>query len=135
GRTGGLSRVSRAHGEGDPRDPRRRRARRRRAHARAVRRQEVTVDVAIVGGGAAGLLAAIRAAERGRRVVLLERNKKPGVKILMSGGTRCNITHDGPVDDVARAFGKRGGRFLGPSLRAFGPREVMAFFEKADVAV
>ena len=46
-------------------------------------------DAVIVGAGAAGLMAAIHAAERGRRVLLLEKGKKPGVKILMSGGTRC----------------------------------------------
>jgi predicted flavoprotein YhiN len=45
-------------------------------------------DIVVVGAGAAGLLAAIRAAECGRRVLLLEKNRKPGVKILMSGGTR-----------------------------------------------
>src|SRR5262245_30592527 len=50
-------------------------------------------DVVVVGAGAAGLMAAIRAAERGRRTLLLEKNRKAGVKILMSGGTRCNITH------------------------------------------
>ena len=48
-------------------------------------------DAMIIGAGAAGLLAAIHAAERGRRVLLLEKGRKPGVKILMSGGTRCNI--------------------------------------------
>jgi len=49
--------------------------------------------VVVIGAGAAGLMAAIHAAERGRRTLLLEKNRKPGVKILMSGGTRCNITH------------------------------------------
>ena len=49
-------------------------------------------DVIVVGAGAAGaagLMASINAAERGKRVLLLEKNRKPGVKILMSGGTRC----------------------------------------------
>lgn len=52
-------------------------------------------DAIVCGAGAAGLMAAARAAERGRRVLLLEKGKKPGVKILMSGGTRCeaNIRH------------------------------------------
>ena len=48
-------------------------------------------DAIIAGAGAAGLMAAIHAAERGRRVLLLEKGKKPGVKILMSGGTRCEV--------------------------------------------
>lgn len=46
-------------------------------------------DTVILGAGAAGLMAAIHAADRGRRVLLLEKGRKPGVKILMSGGTRC----------------------------------------------
>ena len=50
-------------------------------------------DVVVVGAGAAGLVAAERAAVRGRKTMLLERNRKPGVKILISGGTRCNLTH------------------------------------------
>src|SRR4030081_34291 len=72
-------------------------------------------DVAILGAGAAGLLAAIRAAERGRRVVLLEKNRRPGVKILMSGGTRCNITN-------ARGLRELGG-ISGPIAPAYDPRE------------
>ena len=46
-------------------------------------------DLIIIGAGAAGLMTAIRAAERGRKVMLVEKGKKPVVKILMSGGTRC----------------------------------------------
>jgi predicted flavoprotein YhiN len=46
-------------------------------------------DLVVVGDGAAGLMASIHAAERGKFVLLIERNRKPGVKILMSGGTRC----------------------------------------------
>jgi predicted Rossmann fold flavoprotein len=50
-------------------------------------------DVVIVGAGAAGLICAITAAKRGRRVVVLEKSNKPGKKILMSGGGRCNFTN------------------------------------------
>ena len=69
-------------------------------------------DVAVLGAGAAGLVAAARAAELGGRVVLLEKNRKAGVKILMSGGTRCNITNarglrrlesvSGPIDRIGQ---------------------------------
>lgn len=52
-----------------------------------------TTDVAIVGGGAAGLMCAIEAGKRGLRVVVLEKAKKPGRKILISGGGRCNFTN------------------------------------------
>ena len=49
-------------------------------------------DAVVVGAGAAGLMAAIHAAERGRRVLGLEKGRKPGVKILMSGGTTPQLT-------------------------------------------
>ena len=50
-------------------------------------------DLIIIGAGAAGLMCAITAAKRGRRVLILERSNKPGKKILMSGGGRCNFTN------------------------------------------
>ena len=62
-------------------------------------------DVAVVGAGAAGLLAASRAAERGLRTTLLEKNRRPGVKILMSVGTRCNLTHHTDRRGIIRAYG------------------------------
>lgn len=114
------------------------------------RTSDLDADVAVLGAGAAGLCAAISAAESGARVVLLEKNRRPGVKVLMSGGTRCNLTNarglrnprvvSGPVDpgydprqargarDVQRAFGA-GGPFLGPALRAFGVEDAVGLFE------
>ncbi|MCC6738279.1 MAG: NAD(P)/FAD-dependent oxidoreductase [Planctomycetia bacterium] len=91
-----------------------------------------TWDVAVVGAGAAGLLAAARAAERGRRTILLEKNRRAGVKILISGGTRCNITHDGGAEGVVAAFGPNG-KWLRAALAAFGPREVRALVEDEGV--
>ena len=111
-------------------------------------------DVAILGAGAAGLCAAIRAAELGRSVVVLEKNRRPGVKILMSGGTRCNLTNarglrdlrviSGPIDpiyDPSQAQGARsiqqafgaGGKFLGPSLRALSCERSVELFELEGV--
>jgi predicted Rossmann fold flavoprotein len=89
-------------------------------------------DAIITGAGAAGLMAAIHAAERGRRVLLLEKGKKAGVKILMSGGTRCNITHDCDARGIVAAFGPNG-KFLHSPLAALGPRETVEFFEAAGV--
>src|SRR5471030_2290867 len=51
------------------------------------------VDVVIIGAGAAGLMCAIEAGKRGRSVIVLEHANKPGKKILMSGGGRCNFTN------------------------------------------
>jgi predicted Rossmann fold flavoprotein len=89
-------------------------------------------DVIIVGGGAAGLMAAAFAAERGRRTLVLEKNNKVGVKILMSGGTRCNITHDCSPKEVADAFGE-GRKFLYKAIGALPPTEVIKIVESEGV--
>jgi predicted Rossmann fold flavoprotein len=90
-------------------------------------------DVFVIGAGAAGLLAATRAAERGRRTLLLEKNRNPGVKILMSGGTRCNLTHATDRRGIVEAFGENG-PFLHSALAALGPDELVALFEAEGVA-
>jgi predicted Rossmann fold flavoprotein len=112
-------------------------------------------DVAVLGAGAAGLMAATRAAECGARVVLLEKNRRAGVKILISGGTRCNITNarglrrlesvGGPIDArfdrgecrgaraIQQAFGGNGA-FLGAALRRLDVDATVRLFEEAGVA-
>src|SRR5215813_9670979 len=90
-------------------------------------------DIVVLGAGAAGLLAAVRAAELGRRVLLLEKNRKPGVKILMSGGTRCNITHATDERGIVAAYGPPG-RFLHSALAAFGVQDTLDFFAAEGVA-
>ncbi len=92
----------------------------------------VRKTVAVVGAGAAGLTAAIRAAEGGARVVLLNAHPRVGLKILMSGGTRCNVTH--------REVGERdyhaGSRpFVVRVLRAFTPEQSRAWLESMGVAL
>ncbi len=73
-------------------------------------------EVVVIGGGAAGMLAARRAAERGAKVTLLEKNDRLGMKILISGGGKCNLTHDGPMEDVRAQFRPNEARFLKPSF-------------------
>src|SRR5438105_9890545 len=90
-------------------------------------------DVAVIGAGAAGLMAALRAAELGRRVHLLEKNRRAGVKILMSGGTRCNITHATDNRGIVEAYGPPG-RFLHSALAAFSVEDTIDFFETEGVA-
>src|SRR5262245_13559094 len=94
---------------------------------------DVFWDVVVIGAGAAGFMAAIRAAEAGRRVLLLEKNRKPGVKILMSGGTRCNITHATDNRGIVEAFGPPG-RFLHSALATLSVEATIDFFESAGVA-
>src|SRR5713101_6715614 len=89
-------------------------------------------DVVVIGAGAAGLLAAIRAAERGRRTLLLEKNRRAGVKILMSGGTRCNITHATDNRGIVEAFGAPG-RFLHSALAALSVQETIELIEAEGV--
>lgn len=91
------------------------------------------VEVLVVGGGAAGLMAAITAAGRGRRTVLLEKNQRPGLKILISGGGRCNLTTTRSGADLEAQFGSVRGRFLRHALRAFQPAALREMFETAGV--
>lgn len=91
-------------------------------------------DTVVVGAGAAGLLAAARAAERGKRTLLLEKNRHPGAKILMSGGTRCNLTHATDARGIVAEFGPPG-RFLHSALAALSPQDLVDLFEREGVQV
>jgi len=91
------------------------------------------IDVAVVGAGAAGLLAGVAAAEAGARTVVLEKNKRPGVKILMSGGTRCNVTHATDNRGIVAEYGPPG-RFLHSALAALSVEDTIALFEAEGVA-
>src|SRR3989441_12741984 len=90
-------------------------------------------DVVVIGAGAAGFMAALRAAEAGRRVLLLEKNRRAGVKILMSGGTRCNITHATDNRGIVEAYGPPG-RFLHSALAALSVQDTIDLFESEGVA-
>jgi len=89
-------------------------------------------EVIVIGAGAAGLLAATRAAECGRHVLLVEKNSRPGVKILMSGGTRCNLTHATDARGIVEAFGSQG-PFLHSALAALSPDELVNLIEAEGV--
>jgi predicted Rossmann fold flavoprotein len=77
------------------------------------------MKVLVVGGGAAGLIAAWRAASLGADVTLLEKGKRLGTKILISGGGKCNVTHAGPLEDIRKAFRPNEAGFLKPSFYKF----------------
>ncbi len=80
------------------------------------------------------MVAAARAAQAGAgRVVLLEKNNKTGTKILMSGGTRCNLTHDGDSETIMTAFGKSG-LFLRQALQQLSPAATVRMFNRLGLA-
>ena len=92
-------------------------------------KKENYFDIAVLGGGPAGMIAAGRAAELGIRVVLLERNDSLGKKLLLTGKGRCNFTHyEFDKVKLAEKFGKNG-RFLYSALERFGVSEVLNFFQ------
>src|SRR6185295_13791720 len=89
----------------------------------------VNPDVVVVGGGAAGLTAAIFASRAGASVVLVDGAKKIGAKILISGGGRCNVTH---FEVTANDFnGNRNA--IAKVLRTFDVAETIAWFESIGV--
>ena len=88
-----------------------------------------TYDLIVVGGGASGMMAAGRAAERGLRVLLLEKNARLGEKLRISGGGRCNITN---AEENIKIFLEKYGKaekYLYPLSARFGVRETFSFFE------
>ncbi len=84
--------------------------------------------VIVVGGGAAGLMAAGQAAQAGAQVLLLEKMKQPGRKLCITGKGRCNLTNTTELTDFLSHFGKNG-RFLRQAFAHFFAPELMSFFE------
>jgi hypothetical protein len=89
--------------------------------------------ILVVGAGGAGLIAAWRCALAGAPVTVLERNPKPGIKLLISGGGKCNITHSGSMEEVRKAFLPREARFLKPSFYRFSNTDVLHLLENNGV--
>lgn len=87
-------------------------------------------DVCVVGGGAAGMFAAIAAAQAGAQVLLLERNGRLGKKLLITGKGRCNVTNDCDAQQVLQNT-PRNGKFLYSVMTAFPPKMACRFFEEA----
>lgn len=86
-------------------------------------------DVIVIGGGPAGMFAAITAAQRGCSVLLLERNDRLGKKLLITGKGRCNVTNDCTGQEVLQNI-PRNGRFLFSAITAFPPERTKQFFEE-----
>ena len=88
----------------------------------------MSYDGIVIGGGPAGMFAAITAAERGSRVLLLERNDRLGKKLLITGKGRCNVTNDCDAREVLQNV-PRNGRFLFSVMDACPPEKIIKFFE------
>lgn len=87
-----------------------------------------SVDVIVIGGGPAGLMAAYAAASKGAETLLLEKGNKLGRKLGISGGGRCNVTNAKPLDALMDNI-PGNGRFLYAALTRFGNTDIMRFFE------
>ena len=90
--------------------------------------------IIVVGGGPAGMMAAIRAAENGAEVLLLEKMPRLGKKLSLTGKGRCNITNAAELDEIIANI-PGNGKFLYSSLSAFTNQELMDFFQNNDVPV
>ncbi len=90
-------------------------------------------DLAVIGAGPAGMMAAWRASECGARVVILEKNASPGIKLLMTGKERCNITNaETDARMFTEVFGKNG-KFLVSAFNRFGVEDTLDFFHENNV--
>lgn len=87
-------------------------------------------DVAVIGGGPAGMMAAGTAAARGEKVVLIEKNATLGKKLLITGGGRCNVTNAEPDVKKLLARFKRGGKFLPSPFSQFDNADALRFFNE-----
>ncbi|MFC1594548.1 NAD(P)/FAD-dependent oxidoreductase [Candidatus Omnitrophota bacterium] len=89
-------------------------------------------DIVIIGGGPAGLMAVIQAGKQRKDILLLERNKSLGKKLLISGKGRCNLTNSGDIDDFLENFSATG-KFLRSAFSTFFNAELIEFFERREV--
>lgn len=89
-------------------------------------------NVIVVGAGPAGMMAAIKAAENGADVLVLEKMKQPGKKMLITGKGRCNITNTAEIPELIKNI-PGNGKFLNSCIRAFDNADVQYFFNELDV--
>jgi predicted Rossmann fold flavoprotein len=85
-------------------------------------------DLAVIGAGPAGMMAAITAASYGKTVILIEKNSSAGKKLLITGNRRCNLTNTVPMNEFIKKFQKKG-NFLRTAFSRFTNRDLMEFFE------
>lgn len=91
-------------------------------------------DVIVVGAGTSGLMAAIHAAQQGAKVLILEKNKVAGRKLLLSGGGRCNVTNRTSREELIRHI-PGNGKFLYSALNQFDQEDIIDFFQSRGVTL
>ncbi|MDD5194769.1 MAG: NAD(P)/FAD-dependent oxidoreductase [Candidatus Omnitrophica bacterium] len=91
-------------------------------------------DIAVIGAGAAGCMAAIRAGHLGKKIIILERNDSIGKKILLTGGGRCNLTNAAHIDTFIKKF-KPTGEFLRSAFFMFSNEDLMEFFRSRGLGL
>ena len=91
----------------------------------------IRYDVAVIGGGAAGLMCAIEAGKRGRRVLVIERSDRVGKKILISGGGRCNFTN---LNVTPENFLSANPHYCKSALARYTPSDFIALVERHGIA-
>ena len=96
-------------------------------------KEKIDSDIIVVGGGAAGLMAAGRAAQLGAKVLILEKTDSCGKKILVSGKNRCNLTNSAELQDFIYMYGNNG-RFLFSAFHIFFRPELLDFFNHHGLA-
>lgn len=89
----------------------------------------IKFDVIVIGGGPAGLFTALNI--KNKKILLLEKNDRCGVKFLMSGGGKCNITHSGSIKKFIDKYNN--GRFIRSSLYSFSNKDLIDYFNKKGI--
>lgn len=89
-------------------------------------------DVTVIGGGPSGLMAAISAAEHGAKTLLIEKGRKLGNKLAISGGGRCNVTNRLPEDEIIKHI-PGNGKFLYSAFSIYNNEDIISFFENLGV--
>ncbi|MBM7597645.1 putative Rossmann fold flavoprotein [Virgibacillus halotolerans] len=92
----------------------------------------MSYDVIVIGGGPSGLMAAISAAEHGAKTMLIEKGKKLGKKLAISGGGRCNVTNRLPQEEVIKHI-PGNGKFLYSAFSIFNNYDIIDFFENMGI--
>ena len=90
--------------------------------------------IIVIGAGPGGMMAAVKAAENGAEVLLLEKMNRVGKKMLITGKGRCNITNAADVPEIIRNI-TGNGRFLYSALQSFDNQDVMRFFQEHGVEI